>query len=59
MSLTRAVVSVAAIFLGVSAAVAQEKAATCTESTRGSVSCPNYTAPAATAVPSASSDSHR
>jgi hypothetical protein len=66
MSLIRAVVSVASIFLGLSAAVAQQPenkalsapAATtaCNANTRGSVTCPNYTAPAATAVPSASMD---
>jgi hypothetical protein len=58
----RAIASIAAIFLGllVTAALAQQfaqtAATTCTASTRGSVACPEYTAPAATAVPGKSLD---
>jgi hypothetical protein len=50
---------VSLIFFGLSAAVAQRPEAvitTCTSSTRGSPSCPNYIAPAATAVPRAAMD---
>jgi hypothetical protein len=61
MSLSRAV-SVASIFLGllVSGALAQQSAQTaitgCNAVTRGTANCPTYTAPATTAVPSASMD---
>ena len=50
---------IALIALGLSAALAQHTqtaATTCSSSTRGSPTCPNYTAPAATAVPSTSMD---
>jgi hypothetical protein len=50
---------IALIALGLSAALAQHPqavTATCSSSTRGSPTCPNYTAPAATAVPSTSMD---
>ena len=49
----------ALIALGLSAALAQHPQAvttSCTSSTRGSPTCPNYTAPAATAVPGTSMD---
>jgi hypothetical protein len=52
-SLCRAVVSAAIIFLGVSYASAQE---TCLLYQRGTVDCPAYGAPAATAVPGPSMD---
>ncbi len=52
---------IASICFGLTAAVAQQRevttaATSCTSSTRGSIACPNYTAPAATAVPGASMD---
>jgi len=58
----RAIASIASIFFGllVTAALAQQFAqtasTTCTTSNRGTAACPNYTAPAATAVPSTSMD---
>jgi hypothetical protein len=60
MSLNRAVVSVASILLVllVSAAIAQQQTAStaCNANNRGTVNCPTYTAPAATAVPGTSMD---
>jgi hypothetical protein len=50
---------VAVACLGLTAAVAQQREAlstTCNASNRGTVNCPTYSAPAATAVPSASMD---
>ena len=59
MSSKYVAIFVALTVLGLSAALAQHTqtaATTCSSSTRGSPTCPTYTAPAATAVPSTSMD---
>jgi hypothetical protein len=60
MSLSRAIISVASIFLGLSAASAQEPekavSTACSAAQRGTAACPTYTAPATTAVPRAPMD---
>jgi hypothetical protein len=58
MSLSRVVI-IAAICLGLTAAAAQQRetvSTACGAAQRGTVNCPNYTAPAAIAVPGASMD---
>jgi hypothetical protein len=65
MPLNRVTVLIASIFAGLSIAFAQPEVrgavapaatTTCNNNTRGSAACPNYTAPAATALPSTSMD---